>query len=418
MKLFAKSALCAAVATSVFAASAQAETSSFDPSLELTYKNYYWKQKNKVDAEKGKPEYYRDSWVQALVADFDTGYINDSIGAVLTFGVANKIDVKGPSITNLGSNGNAISGFQQAYLKGKHSFGDVDVKAEYGVKKRGYELYGNSGSRILAASSYGADLSAEYKDLKVYGARITGASNRNQSAFQRDLEIDGKKTNVVLVGANYKIAGVGLTGEHLIVKDYLKKNFVKADYTFDLGGDLKLATDVRYGQAKDGGSLLAGSDYKSSFINTNATLKKGDLFVGVGYNTVSDGDWNDGVGGRGNAGSYPSSASQWNDYNKEGSKTYILTTGYNFAGVGVPGLSADMTFAVSKDAKNYTDYKGRDFISYVSYKFDGQLKGLSLAWLHAQDNYEGTAKSGKEDDNIKSRDRSNRFYLKYTKAIF
>ena len=418
MKFFAKSALCAAIATSVFAASAQAETSSFDPSLELTYKNYYWKQKDTGNAD---AQYDRDSWVQGLVADFDTGYINDSFGAVITAGIATEIDISGSSITNLGNNGDTISGAQQAYVKGKYSFGEVGLKAEYGVKKRGYELYGNSGSRLLAASSYGADLSAEYDGLKLYASKITGASNRNASAFSDDLTVNSgaDKTNVVILGGNYTVAGVGLTAEQLTVKDYLKKYFVKADYTFNLGSDMSLLTDLRYAQEKEDGKLFSTRGYKSSLVNINTKLKKGDAFVGLGYNIVRDADWDGGVGDQGNAGVFPSTASQWHDYNKEGAKTFVLTAGYDFAGVGFQGLSADVTFVTSRDAKNYeSDYKGREFVSYVSYEFDGQLKGLSLAWLHAQTNNDGTAKTGSGAKDYKSRDRSNRLYLKYSKAIF
>ena len=440
---FAKSTLCAAIATSVFAASVQAEVTTIDPSLKLTYKNYYWKQE-----DTGASPYDRDSWVHGIVADFDTGYINDAIGVVTTIGAADKLAINGTSITNLAVSSdpskkgedaaNGIAGFQQAYLKGKFNAGGAELKGSLGVKQRGYELYGNSGSRILGASSNGVDLAVKYNDLNLYGSQITGASNRNDSAFINDLtngsSVNAQKIDHVrIIGANYTIAGVDLTAEHLVVQETLKKNFFKAAYTFDLDGDLSLSTDVRYGTAKKAGDLL-GSDndngtandktddffevtdsYKSSYYNLNAKLNVSNAYVGVGYNEVKDGDWNDFVGSDGNAGSFNSSASLWADFSLEGEKAYILSTGYNFADHGLPGLNADFYYATSKDAKNYSDFDRQEFSSYISYEFSGELKGLSLAWLHVTANYDGYEGG---ENTLKARDRSDRLYLKYSVSVF
>ncbi len=436
MKFFAKSALCAAIATSVFAASAQADISSFDPSLKATYKNYYWKQKDQEG-------YYRDSLVQALVLDLDSGYYNDMIGVVVTAGVANPLDVKKRRyISNLpvGEDGeaNSFAGLQQAYVKTKFAVSGAEFKLDHGARKRSTELYGNSGSRILVASSYGTDFSVDYSGLNLYASKITAASSRNSSAFKRDLtngsSVDPQKIgSVQIIGGNYTVAGVDLTVEHLVVKDTLKKNFFKAAYTFDLKNGMNLATDVRYGTAKKGGSLLGADNnnktkndksddffevtdkYESSFVNLNATLNLDNSYVGAGFNKVSKGNWNDFVGSVGNAGSFPSTLSQWYDHNLEGSKGYLLTAGHNFADQGLAGLSVDLTYALSNGAKGYKDQEIKEFVSYVSYQFDGQMKGLSLAWLHASGDDKRTTDAGVKTDEF---DRTNRFYLKYTKAIF
>ncbi|UYM13945.1 OprD family porin [Endozoicomonas euniceicola] len=425
MKLFAKSALCAAIATSVFTVSAQAEITTTDPSFKLTYKNYFWKQKDTA----GEPKYYRDEWVQALVADIDTGYVNDIIGAVITAGATNTFHAKkGTSISNIAVGGdgkyNDIGGFQQAFLKAKYQLSGVDLKGSHGVKKRSYELYGNSGSRILLGSSYGSDASVQFKDLTLYGSNITGASNRNESKFHHDLTIDGKDTKVQILGAQYSIAGVGLTGEQLIVKDYLKKHFAKVDYTFDFGEGRSLDTDIRYGKAVDDGGLYNGK-LNSSYVNLNATYNFNNAYVGFGYNKVSGDDWNDSVGDQGNAGTFNSSLSQWADYDTEGEQAYLITAGYNFADQGLPGLSIDAYAAKGSDSKTYgSDFDRNEWSTYVSYSFDGKLKGLSIAWLHVNYNFDGTAlkdiagSDTKKGDVEKSRDTSNRFYLKYSVAVF
>ncbi|MGY0216993.1 OprD family outer membrane porin [Endozoicomonadaceae bacterium StTr2] len=437
-----KLALAVMVATTAAASAQAAETVTMDPSLDLTYRNYFWKQKDNARKDDNLNAYYRDEWVQALIADFDTGYVNDMVGAVVTAGATHTLHAENDTpnngkkvhTTNIaeGRDGktNDIAGLQQAYLKAKYNIGEVALKGSFGVKKRGYELYGNSGSRILAGSSNGLDLSAEWKDLKVYASRITGASNRNQSALSRDLYVNIKKDangnitsrdkldNVTLYGVNYSIAGVDLTAEHLVSKDYLKKTFLKAAHSFELAEGMTLDTDIRYGHATDAGKLYDNQDYKSSYFNANAKINYMNAYLGFGFNKVKDGDWDDNVGDKGNAGSYNTTLSQWYDYDKEGEKAWIVEAGYNFADLGMPGLSWDVYYAQGKDAKNYkSDFKRQETFSFVTYKFDGQLKGLKVKWLHVQANANGT-KIGETKNSMKNRDRSNRFYIEYSMSIF
>ncbi len=420
------SALGAAVAAAIASTSVQAaEVVTFDPSLKISYKNNYWNEdydyKNVPDGKGGlKPDNVRDEWVHAVIADFDTGYVNNVIGAVITASIADPISVKkGSSISNVakGENGsaNGISGFQQAYIKAQHAFAGIDTKASLGVKKRGTELYGNSGSRILNASSYGFDVSGSFANLNVYATQITGASDRNESSFKNDLGVD----NIRILGGNYSIAGVGLTAEQLRSKDYVKKNFLKADYTFDMGDEMSVDTDIRYGTAKSAGNLgdadkVAGSAY----YNLNATLNIADAFVGMGYNKTTKGDWtaDNNPGNVGNADTFNSSLDLWETYADEGEKAYVLKAGYDFAALGVPGLNVEVLTAKGKDASNTDKFNRREYSSHVSYKFDGQLEGLSLAWYH----YDYKLDKREEGESLtkKVSESGDRLYLSYSVAVF
>ncbi|WP_461535861.1 OprD family outer membrane porin [Spongorhabdus nitratireducens] len=422
MKLLSKSALSVAIVAAMAASATQAESVTIDPSLTLTYKNYYWKEDNKT-----KTTSERDEWVHALVADFDTGYVNDMVGAVVTVGAADSIDTldtsKGSTprnITNLatGDDGkaNGIAGVQQAYLKAKYKVGEVALKGTYGVKKRGYELYSDSGSRILAASTTGLDLSASGYGFTVYGAQIDGHSERNQSTLNADLTNKaGKKIDKLQIfGANYNVAGVGLTAEFAKSTDYLKKSFFKADYSVKIDDNMSVDLDGRYSKAEEDGSLYATKGFESSFINLNATLNYGPAFVGLGYNKTKDGDYDNGFFNN-DYGKMNSSLAGWEDFSLEDEKAYIVNAGYDFADM-LPGLKWDLWYAKGKDAKNVKDFKRREIGSYASYAFDGQLKGLSLSWLHINYRAEGTrngaAVGGLYDRNV------NRFYLKYSVSVF
>ncbi|MGY0217179.1 OprD family outer membrane porin [Endozoicomonadaceae bacterium StTr2] len=425
MKLLSKSALSVAIVAAMAASATQAESVTIDPSLKLTYKNYYWKEDKKSAGTSD-----RDEWVHALVADFDTGYVNDMVGAVVTVGAADKIDTFATkdnagnalsrNITNLatGEDGkaNGIAGVQQAFLKAKYKVGEVELKGSYGVKKRSYELYGDSGSRILAASSTGLDLSASGYGFTVYGSQIDGYSPRNQSTLSEDLtNAAGKKIDKVQIfGANYKIAGVGLTAEFAKSQDYVKNSFFKADYSVKIDDNMSVDLDGRYGKSEEDGSLYATKGYESSYYNLNATLNYGPAFVGLGYNKTKDGDYSKALF-KADTGTFNSSLAGWEDFALEDEKAYIVSAGYDFADM-LPGLKVNAWFAKGKDAKDVKDFKRREIGGYTSYAFDGQLKGLSLAWLHINYRAEGTrnnaAVGGLYDKNI------NRFYLKYSVSVF
>ena len=447
MKNLKASVLSAAIAAAVAATSAQAaEVVTVDPSLTLTYKNYFWleeKAGSNQEVNQKENAYERKEWAHGVVADFDTGYVNDMLGVVVTAGFADAIGhADGASNVASGSKGNGVNigGFQQAYVKGKYSFGELNLNGSIGVKKRGTELYGNSGSRILAASSEGFDLSAEIAGLNLYGTQITGASDRNDSAFSNKLtngsEAQPQKIDHInIVGANYSIAGVDLAAEYLKSDDYLKKTFLKAGYSLKLAEDMSVDFDARYGKAQDAGNLYGSDndqgtsndesddtfdvnrDYKSTYYNLNATLNAGNAYATVGYNRTKDGAWDAGSAAEGNDGTFNSSLSQWEDYSLEGEKAYLLGAGYNFADQGLAGLNVDAWYAKGTDAKDVQNFKRREYGTKISYAFSGQLEGLSLAWLHVNYRADGQDKNGDAvgglyDENV------NRVYLKYSVSVF
>ncbi len=423
MKTLAKSALGVAVAAAVAATSVQAsEAVTMDPSLTFTYKNYYFDTKNKDAGEQSGHD-----WSHALIADFDSGYVNDLVGAVVTAGYAGPLDIDPTFATHVpgGSDGegDAISGFQQAYLKAKHSFSGVDFAGSVGVKKRSLETYSDSGSRVLAASSNGYDLSVGFEGADFYFTEITGFSGRNQSTLTADLD-DGTGEavdHVRIFGGNYSYEGLDLVAEYGESKELLEQLFLKAGYSFELDDVSSVDLDVRYGKSEANGSLAAnndiGADYKSKYYNLNANYNYGNAYVGVGYNKTKDGDFIDQyVDGQND--NFNSSLAQWEDYSLAGEKAYVVNGGYNFADQGLEGLSWDVWYAKGDDAEEINDFKRREYGSYVSYAFDGSLEGLSLAWLYVNYRAQGEdANGGDRDANLYDSD-INRLYLTYSVAAF
>ncbi len=424
MKTLAKSALGVAVAAAVAATSVQAsEAVTMDPSLTFTYKNYYF---HTSDKEPGGQK--TNDWSHALIADFDSGYVNDLVGAVVTAGYAGPLDVDPGAATNVpggaDGKGDAISGFQQAYLKAKHSFSGVDFDGTVGVKKRGLETYSDSGSRVLSASSTGYDLSVGVEDASLYFTEITGFSERTQSGLSFDLDDGNGNTveNIRIFGGNYSYEGLDLVAEYGESKELIEQLFLKAGYSFELDDMSSVDLDARYGKSKANGRLAAndaeiGADYKAKYYNLNAAYNYGNAYVGLGYNKTKDGDYIDAYAD-GNMDNFNSSLAQWEDYSLAGEKAYVVSGGYNFADQGLEGLSWDVWYAKGDDAEEISDFKRREYGSYVSYAFDGSLEGLSLAWLYV--NYRAQGDAGVDtfrEETLYDSD-VNRLYLTYSVAAF
>ncbi|USE34495.1 OprD family outer membrane porin [Endozoicomonas sp. SCSIO W0465] len=441
MKTLAKSALGVAVSAAVAAASVQAsEAVTVDPSLTFTYKNYYWKETAKDDNG-----YDRNEWAHGLVADFDSGYVNDLVGAVVTAGYAGPLKIKegfNYSASNVagsyidddldGDNdtlvdSHSISGFQQAYLKAKHTFSGVDLAGTVGVKKRSTETYADSGSRILGASSTGYDLSVSFEGASLYFTEITGFSGRNDSSFSNDLS-DGygnKVENVRIFGSNYSYEDLDLAAEYGESKELIQQLFLKAAYSFELDGVSSIDLDARYGKSEANGDLASsnepeiGADYEAQYYNLNATYSYGNAYVGVGYNKTKDGDYIDRYVD-GNNDSFNSSLAQWEDYSLAGEKAYLVNGGYNFSDQGLEGLSWDVWFAKGTDAKEINNFKRREYGSYISYAFDGSLEGLSLAWLYVNYRADGSVDDSNDEFRLGTLydEDVNRLYLTYSVAAF
>lgn len=402
MKTLAKSVL--GLAILVANASQAAEMVTTDPSLTFTYKNYYFHS----DEEKKKHD-----WSHAVLADFDSGYVNDLLGVVVTAGYAGGLDNDGlfDNVPKKGSDGDDISGFQQAYLKTKSMFSGIDFVGTFGVKKRELQTFFDSDEYILAASSTGYDLFFGFEGAELYYTEIYGVSNSVESTLNQSID-----KNLKIIGASYGIygfEGLGLAAEYGKVRNGVKQTFLKAAYGVILDDISAVDFDIRYGQVKNDGV----SDYKASYYNLNANYNYANAYLSLGYNKTKDGDYDPDYGIGENHDLFNSSLDQWEKYAREGEKAYIISGGYNFADQGLARLNWDVWFAKGDDANNVDDFNRREYGSMISYDFDGEFEGLSIAWFYVNYRADGTSNGVKIGEDLYDED-VNRLYLTYALEVF
>ncbi len=420
MKLFAKTLLGVAVATAM-AGAAQADSFVEDSSLKITLRNVYFNEMGRSD------ERVRDrrEWVQAVIADYKSGYFMDMVGFDLSAGGAWGLsdEMEGGSsnncrATNLPKSGNDnnkcdtndIGGVHQAYAKFKAGSDDVKFNANFGKKKRKFKTYSDSGSRALPSGSYGLEADLDVYGLDLYAANITGFSPRQQSYFKDDLTNGTDQIDYLRIfGAKYDFDfGLGLHAELNRSDDYLKQNWYQAKYDLDLGSDMNLALIGRYGKQEDNGDLYGG-EHESKFYDLVAELEMGALGLRAGYTKVSDGAW-DTENFDEDHGKWTSNASNHYDFNAEDEKTWVVGASYDFAEVGVEGLNAELYYAKGTDGQSGGSDIGDRWErgTLISYEFGGDLKGLNVEW----ENYTNRGRGGRDDED------GNRLYVNYSFKVF
>lgn len=429
MRTFKLTSLSAAIlaASALVPATSQAAGFVDDSSATLGIRNYYFNE-NGLNGN----TFDRKEWVQGLQFSFSSGYLWDMIGFDYGAGAAMKLDNPanrvGYSVTNLPADGgstadaNDIAGTNIANLKAKFGDDKMNANLRFGLQRTCTELYCPSGSRILEATSYGTYLEGNIESLKLYGARWTQIHSRNNSFFAEGFQdaMGDEIDHLYIFGAAYKFDnGLGLYAEWGNSDDYLEKQFLKFDYTFNLGSGITLLIDGRWADAEEDGNGYATQGYESTYWNLSGTITVNDFYVKLGYNKTSDGDWDgewhanfqqDGV--------YNSTLDQWQGYNREDERAWIVDIGYDFANIGYPGLVANTYYVYGTDIDDASlaaganattsDDNAHEWGHYITYTVQsGPMKDLSVEWQHFRvDNPVG----GDED--------TNRIKIRYDIALF
>ena len=375
--------------------------------------------------------------------NFDTGYLNDILGAEFGATFVNPLYVKkgldavhapttmkGTAPNQEKDGGETFAKLQQVYLKSHYVYNDIELKAGYGVTQRNLLTFKDCTSKIANANSYGYDLSATGEGLTAYYTSILGGSKNNNSKFVTRLQQDASNkfgnidldSGLYITGLSYEFEGLTLGLEYgmgrvkyktsATATDKKKFNddryLVKLGYNFDLDEGVSVALDARYGHNKL--SATGVDDLKSSFYNFNATVNYENAFVTVGYSKVKDGKYytkyfNDEFKSLGSSASFDCSTSLEEDYNLKDEQAFLVKAGYDFTAVGVDGLKAEAWFAKGSDAKigdvKLEDFSRKEFGVKLGYDFQEDLKGLKLAYKFAHYDASANLPGSKFDNTIK-----------------
>src|SRR5450830_341871 len=293
------------------------------------------------------------------------------------------------------------------------------VKISQTVAKLGTLLPNNpviksNDGRLLPQTLQGGEIvSNEIKDLTLTAGQIESAKGRN-SSNNENLSIAGanKSSNYdtgkfsnkfYYAGADYKITK-DLTASYYFgeLKDFYSQNFLGLVHNWAIGPGV-LKSDLRYYRSRDNGANANTSGYFTSGYYDDAAKPvtsgkvDNDLYSYLALYSVSGHTFGGGYQYTKGDSDFPwlnqgdgSSASITTDmqiqkFARAGERTWQARYAYDFAQVGVPGLTAGVVYLKGTNIQTTTGDKSeweRD-ISLAYVVPQGPLKNLGVAWKNA-----------------------------------
>ncbi|MFW9079627.1 OprD family porin [Pseudomonas sp. P2757] len=422
-----KSTLALAVAVGVMAQQAGAAGFIEDSKATLGLRNFYINTDNRDSAAKTASgvQNKNEEWGQGFDLRFISGYTQGTVGfgidAIGLLGV--RLDsgggTNGATSTSYGgtvfpskSNGEAVDNFSSLGLTAKAKISQTELKLGT-LQPKNPVIVTNDG-RLLPQTWQGGQItSGEIKDLTLVGGQIEHVKGRN-SSNEEQLSIGGANARVansnkfIYAGGDYKITK-DLTAQYYYgnLEDFYKQHFLGLVHNWAIGPGV-LKSDFRYFNSSDDGANSNTAAYfgNGNYVGNVSGKGKIDnnlysgLFLytveghtfGGGYqvsNGSSDFPWlNQGDG----SSNYTITDMQIQKFGRAGEKTWQARYSYDFAKVGLPGLTAGMVYLRGSDIDtvgtnrrengNGNSEWERDLtVGYVVP--EGPLKNLGLMWKNA-----------------------------------
>ena len=424
-----KSTVAVAVALGLLAQQASADGFIEDSKATLKLRNFYINNDNR-DSGAAKNSNYAAEWGQGFQLDFASGFTQGTVGfgidAIGLLGV--KLDSStakhgNPAGTSSGgtvfpSDGNhAVDDFSSLGLTAKAKISQTELRI--GTLQPKLPVIVTNDGRLLPQTFQGGKITSnEFKDFTFVGGQIEHAKGRN-SSNNEGLSIAGANAGsnydagkfvnkFYYGGVDYKVTkDLLLQYYYGNLEDFYKQNFLGLVHNWAIGPGV-LKTDLRYFNSTDDGKNGSDPAYYSSGSYQSQASGKGkvdnNLYSGLllytvaghtfggGYqvsNGSSDFPWlNQGDG----SSNYTITDMQIQKFGRAGERTWQARYSYDFAKIGVPGLTAGAVYLRGDNIDTYNANKvqtsngasewERDLtVAYVVQ--EGALKNLGFMWKNA-----------------------------------
>lgn len=334
----------------------------------------------------GSPGPMRD-WGQGFTLRLNSGFTEGVVGfgvdTIAQMGIRLDAGQRG-STTNLlvlGSDGKAESEWSEAGATAKMRFGKSQLSV--GSLQPSLPVVMYNDTRLLATRYTGAMFtSKDIDNFNLTFGQLTKVNLRD-STDNKDMAYayNGLSAgDFDFAGGSYNFTkDLALSYYYGRLEEAYSQNFLGLTHTAEVSPSVKILTDLRYFHSDDEGRAVGGV-IDNDFLNGMVTLDTKGHGISAGWQKLS---------GDGNfpflAGADPYSVNlvTHNTFAKQNTKAWQLRYTYNFAAMGVPGLTFMTRYVQGRSIEvgNVTDGHEweRDMdIAYVIQS--GPLKDLSLRW--------------------------------------
>jgi len=370
-----------------------------DTKASLELRNFYFNRDYREDAGQNKQE----EWAQGFLLRVESGYTEGTVGfgidALGLLGV--KLDSggsgddrrTGTGLLPAGASG-APDDYSSLGLAAKFKVSDTILKV--GTLQPKNMAISSSDSRLLPQTFQGAQIvSKEIEGLTLDGGYINRANHRNSSnneglayggkggnGADSDAGITEDADDFFFAGGSYKVLD-NLTAAYYYseLENIYKQHSTNLVHVLPLGENQSLKTDLRYARSTDDGS----SDIDNTALGAMVTYSLSGHSFGLGYQKMS------GDTGFAYVGEFTDpflvNYVQINDFAFEDMKSWQARYDFNFASIGIPGLTF-MTRYVTGDnvARGAGESEGKmwERDMDIGYTFqEGALKNLNVKWRNA-----------------------------------
>ena len=359
-----------------------------DAKSSLTLRNFYMNRNYLGDTAQGKAE----EWTQSFILDFKSGFTQGTVGLGLdVLGLYSvKLDggrgTAGTQLLPVHDDGRPADDFGRLAVAGKARISKTELKV--GEWAPALPILRSDDGRSLTQTFQGAQVtSKELAGLTLYGGQFRQNSPRNDASME-DMSLFNrtafKSDRFNFVGGEYRFNDehtlVGLWNAEL--KDIYQQQYLQVQH-FQPLGDWVLGANLGYFRGKEDGSARAGDlDNRTVSGLFSAKYGAGTFYLGL-QKVMGDDEWfrvNGASGGTLANDSYNSS------YENAKERSWQLRYDYDFAGLGVPGLTLMNRYIHGSNVHNASTDDGSEWgrESELAYTVQsGPLKTLNLKWRNS-----------------------------------
>ncbi|MFC6297092.1 outer membrane porin, OprD family [Pseudomonas sp. CCM 7893] len=414
-----KSTLALAVAVGAIAQQAGAAGFIEDSKATLGLRNFYINTDNRDGTGANKNEEWGQGFDLRFISGYTQGTVQFGVDAIGLYGV--RLDsspaksgnasgsASGGTIFPSDGNKGAVPDYASLGLTGKVKISQTELKI--GTLQPNNPVIKTNDGRLLPQTFQGGQITSnEIKDLSLVVGQIEHAKGRN-SSNNEGLSLAGANggsnydagnfvNKFYYAGADYKVTK-DLTASYYFgeLKDFYSQNFLGLVHNWAIGPGV-LKSDLRYYRSRDNGANGDTAGYYTTGYYGNKVTKgkvDNDLYsylalysveghtFGAGYQyTKGDSDFpwlNQGDGSSNST----TTDMQIQKFARAGERTWQARYAYDFAKIGVPGLTAGVIYLKGNNIDTSVGSKSeweRDLtLAYVVP--EGPLKNLGVAWKNA-----------------------------------
>src|SRR5690606_8046333 len=361
-----------------------------DTKASLELRNFYYNRDYRQD---GASQSKQDEWAQGFLLRIESGFTEGPVGfgvdAIGLLGVKldSSPDRTGTGILPVGDSG-APDDYSQLGLTAKAKVSKSVLKV--GTLQLKNPAVATSDSRLLPATMRGAQLvSNEIDGLTLDLAYIDQINDRN-STNDQDMVINTSGKGItgttesdefVYLGGTYKITkDLSASYYYSNLEDLYKQHSQNLVHVLPISEGPSLKTDLRYQRSTDDGNTNVDTKAFGAMVTYSLS---GQSFC-LGYQKMSCDTGFAYVGG--NIDPYLVNFVQIGDIAQEDEKSWQARYDFNFASIGIPGLTFMTRYITGDNFERAGVSEGKEWErdTDIGYTFqEGALKNLNVKWRNA-----------------------------------